>query len=518
MGRLLSVVLLVCFGCSKARDLDVPVRAVVEALVIDVQVNTHDDVVVSDGFCSLREALLSAGGTTGLGCPTVSSGNTARVLLEAGDYAIAIAPTFNGQGRYVDENAGYGGDFDLPARGVEIVGLGSDQTRLLGAGLDRVLHAMGGMIGCSHVLRGISISGGCAHGGTCEALSAGNYPGDGGGFYDNSICFLDTTDDVLIEDNHGNHGGGLAVCATPTKPMAQLGAIVLRNNIAVAGGGLGAHVAVRCDGCTISDNTAGWGAGVSMYDGLLTLIDPTLEGNVATVGGAGALLARGQSNGTTSGEITVYGGTCTDNRATGNGGCAYAGERGTWEHCSSTKPCRVTLNGTVVSDNVADTAGGMPGSGGGVARGIGGLVELRGDAFVSVNSDLSSPVAPDCFGGIELYDQSVLGDTTGCAPIGDHRPPPCGDGIVSGSEQCDGGQCCTATCTFSAMGVSCSDGDQCTAGDACDGSGACVPGTGSGSTCGDFVTECGEQCDDGNAASNDGCSSACTTETCVAWE
>ena len=260
MVRLLSCFLLSSvFGCHSARALDDhPVRVVAEALVIDISVNTYEDILDSGGTCSLRESLLAAGGTTGNGCPTPpTASDTARVVLQAGTYAIAIPPAFNEGGQYIAENAGLSGDLDLPPRGVEIVGAGSALTTLSGAGYDRVLHAMGGTPGCAITLRKLRVTGGCAHGGTCEAGAAsGGYPARGGALYDNGGCFLDLTDDVVIEENHGGEGGGLAICATAVKPMAQLGAITIRNNVGTSGGGLNAHVPWRCDGCVIENNTA----------------------------------------------------------------------------------------------------------------------------------------------------------------------------------------------------------------------------------------------------------------------
>jgi cysteine-rich repeat protein len=57
----------------------------------------------------------------------------------------------------------------------------------------------------------------------------------------------------------------------------------------------------------------------------------------------------------------------------------------------------------------------------------------------------------------------------------------CGNGVVEGSEQCDGGGSCQADCTVAP-------------------------------TCGDGTISAGEQCDDGNMVNNDGCSSSCTVE------
>ena len=68
-------------------------------------------------------------------------------------------------------------------------------------------------------------------------------------------------------------------------------------------------------------------------------------------------------------------------------------------------------------------------------------------------------------------------------------PVLCGDGIVEGSEQCDdgntaNGDCCTSDCRFEANAATCpDDGNACTT-DLCDGAGACIHAPGnSGSIC-----------------------------------
>ena len=60
-------------------------------------------------------------------------------------------------------------------------------------------------------------------------------------------------------------------------------------------------------------------------------------------------------------------------------------------------------------------------------------------------------------------------------------PAVCGNSSVESGEECDdgntaGGDCCSSSCTFEFPGSACEDGDVCTASDACDASGICVPG------------------------------------------
>ncbi len=97
------------------------------------------------------------------------------------------------------------------------------------------------------------------------------------------------------------------------------------------------------------------------------------------------------------------------------------------------------------------------------------------------------------------------------------------DAFVPSTVECrpDAGQCdvaenCTGTqadCpadAFEPDGTSCDDQIACTIHDACS-NGQCI---GNSMTCGDGIVQgsCGEECDDGNATSNDGCSSTCQIE------
>jgi hypothetical protein len=105
--------------------------------------------------------------------------------------------------------------------------------------------------------------------------------------------------------------------------------------------------------------------------------------------------------------------------------------------------------------------------------------------------------------------------------------PVCGNHVVQAGEECDGGPCCSASCTALANGTSCSDGDACTRSDACAAgvctgsdrvtcsasdqchqAGVCNSATGA---CSDPVKPNGASCDDG-----DGCSisDACASGVC----
>jgi len=128
---------------------------------------------------------------------------------------------------------------------------------------------------------------------------------------------------------------------------------------------------------------------------------------------------------------------------------------------------------------------------------------------------------------------TVNGD--GCSSTCRNETPPpsgCGDGVVNGTEECDGGGSETATCNTNCTTSRCGDsivntlaGEQCDDGNTVNGDG-CSPtcqietggggggGGGGGTTpvCGNGTIETNEQCDDGNTANGDGCSSTCQSE------
>lgn len=114
----------------------------------------------------------------------------------------------------------------------------------------------------------------------------------------------------------------------------------------------------------------------------------------------------------------------------------------------------------------------------------------------------------------------------------------CGDGVVSGAEDCDDGNTtsgdgCDADCTWTcSSGADCSDGNACNGAETCSSPGTlasrCMAGTppstgtscGAGricvgggcvaARCGDAIVTAPEQCDDGNMVNGDGCQNDCT--------
>jgi cysteine-rich repeat protein len=157
-------------------------------------------------------------------------------------------------------------------------------------------------------------------------------------------------------------------------------------------------------------------------------------------------------------------------------------------------------------------------------------------AFCQVATDCTSRVcrfftcaAPSC------GDNACNGDENAKTCAGD-CPTRCGDGVTSGTEECDDGntttercaygltQCsvCDATCHKIAGFTSycgdrvltkedsetCDDGNA-TSGDGCDANCHVEPLA----SCGNNMIDTKEQCDDGNKDNFDGCNAACKTET-----
>jgi cysteine-rich repeat protein len=130
--------------------------------------------------------------------------------------------------------------------------------------------------------------------------------------------------------------------------------------------------------------------------------------------------------------------------------------------------------------------------------------------------------------------------TTGCIP----PAVSCGNGVVETGEQCDDGNTnnndiCLNNCKWAFCGDSIACTSGCSPLEVCDGAdlngATCASVMGAGYTgtlsclsscagyvttgcvppavCGNGILETGEQCDDGNTANGDGCSSTCTIET-----
>ena len=115
---------------------------------------------------------------------------------------------------------------------------------------------------------------------------------------------------------------------------------------------------------------------------------------------------------------------------------------------------------------------------------------------------------------VSAHIRSALATATCLTPVGD-----CGNGVVDPGEQCDDGNTvsgdgCSSSCRLEVCGNGILDpGEQCDDGNTVSGDG-CSATCQREPRCGDGVVDPGEQCDDGNTVSGDGCSASCRLEAC----
>ena len=116
------------------------------------------------------------------------------------------------------------------------------------------------------------------------------------------------------------------------------------------------------------------------------------------------------------------------------------------------------------------------------------------------------------------------GETTDVLAVVFPPPPVCGDGIVSGEEECDLGNGANSdtkpnTCRTNCTNPRCHDGvtdttfsEQCDDGNTVDTD--CCVGACKLATCGDGIKSCTEQCEDGNTVNTDACTNVCKNAVC----
>ncbi|MBL7685088.1 MAG: hypothetical protein JNK65_03515, partial [Deltaproteobacteria bacterium] len=84
--------------------------------------------------------------------------------------------------------------------------------------------------------------------------------------------------------------------------------------------------------------------------------------------------------------------------------------------------------------------------------------------------------------------------------------PVCGNGTIEGTEECDGGTCCNTDCTAKDENLTCDDGNASTSNDKCNATGVCA-GTAAPATCGNGTKDADEVCEGGTC-----CNADCTAK------
>jgi uncharacterized repeat protein (TIGR01451 family)/CSLREA domain-containing protein len=280
-----------------------------------ITVNTTSDEQVTDGLCSLREAVNNANANTdmtGGDCVAGSPGaDTIDMSSLSGTILLSIPNEF--------------GRNTLPTitDDLTITGPGASTLTIKQGGLGRLMTVGAGV---SAAVSGITITGGEGQGGgifvagtltLSESTVSGNGfgGGSGGGIFVNGIGTLTLLNSTVSDNNAaGSVGGGIA---------NESGTLTLINstisdNTASAGGGIYSVGPLSVSGSTVSGNTAsepfgnGFGGGIVDGGGTATLTNSTVSGN--TAGGAIA-----DGGGVTNfGSLTATNVTISDNGATGS--------------------------------------------------------------------------------------------------------------------------------------------------------------------------------------------------------
>jgi len=102
----------------------------------DFRVSLFDDQYdgVCDAHCSLRDAVSASN----------ALGGSNRILLSAGTYTLALPPEYGEEGEVYDEDRNLNGDLDVLAGSLRLVGVGSRDSIIDGAGLDRLFEVEAG--------------------------------------------------------------------------------------------------------------------------------------------------------------------------------------------------------------------------------------------------------------------------------------------------------------------------------------------------------------------------------------
>jgi parallel beta-helix repeat protein len=201
----------------------------------------------SDGFVSLREAIIATNNTAG--ADTFS--------LPSGTYTLAIGSS--------GEDNSAEGDLDI-TDDLTIDGAGAKTTIIDANGIDRVLHAVSG----NALINGVTITGGVLN-------------QDGGGVHNDATLTL--TDAALTNNSAAGKNGG----ALHNDGNVTLARVTISGNDAAAGAGIFTHgaAALSLTNVTISGNLATNEGGGLHTNHAVSITNSTIAYNEATNGAAG---------------------------------------------------------------------------------------------------------------------------------------------------------------------------------------------------------------------------------------
>ena len=221
-------------------------------------VTTTSDTVATDGYCSLREAIIAANKDQASSsqpgeCPAGSGTDT--IVLPAGTFT--LTRTDKGQ-----EDSSSTGDLDISSN-MSVQGAGADKTFIVASTNfnDRIFQILSGKV---------TISGATIRGGNVSKQ-------DGGGILNAGNLSLEAV--VVTGNKTTGNGGGVANTSAGTLAISK--STISNNTAGVNGGGLANFGASTFANDTVSGNTAAAAGGGLYTAGNATLNNLTIAGNVA---------------------------------------------------------------------------------------------------------------------------------------------------------------------------------------------------------------------------------------------
>ena len=331
-----------------------------------ITVTTTGDLMIDDGFCSLREALYNANTNTQdyADCEAGSATQTDIIVLTSGQ-------TYNLTKNFLedDDTIGQtGGDLDIVSNGLPLdLLIETDSTDpaniVMTLGNERVMEIHPN---ATVAIDNIEISGGTssdfgagiyhqgAYLGLTNVTLTGNNANAGGGIYNNTGVLL--VDNSTIEQNNGALGGAGIVNSSGTVTVTNS---TLSSNFATGGSGGGISNGGTLyvgEGTTFTGNFAGFmGGGIyNQSGGMVHLHNATLSGEMAE---DGAALYNDE------GTVIIENSSLVQATAQNSGGAIYNRDV-------------MTLTNTLVQQNTA-----VGSHGGGIASLASGTIALAGVIF-----------------------------------------------------------------------------------------------------------------------------------------
>lgn len=315
----------------------VTVKAAPNGTIINV--NTYLDVLANDGFCSLREAIISANTDIASGAATneCPAGSSADIInLPAGTYTLTL---FSSGTDTPQEN-----DLDLTSQ-ISIIGAGAISTKIESYPVnDRAFEISDtAKITISNLTIQKGIESGYGGGGIKNhgelflnnVLIIANSSSANGGGLSNGFNSKATLSMVSFGNNSANNGACIFNYGTITLTQVSLDFGTAGGD----GGGIGNDgIAILTD-VNISYNTAGTNGGGINNFGSLTLTRTTINNNQTTEGNGGGIW--------NSGTMSMTNTTLSNNIASNNGGGFYQ------------SGSVVTMTNVTIADNSAAGSGGI---------------------------------------------------------------------------------------------------------------------------------------------------------------